>query len=834
MMRRASGYGAPQNRSYDEWDENLNYDKSQDEDPVHKPGYAGQPRNQSFSRNSTYGQTPDSRIDHLSASRRRQPSGVLRSGVGPPSRLPSALKTPRSRSYSSSSSADSRAGAVEVPPLPHSSAAHPEVPAGNIYDTNALSYANTSTSSRSRSQSGLPRRAPSVSRSSSRPRSRNDNPKPDYPPPPLPGSNSDSDGAREFEGLSFRDHEKTPNPTSWAKDRRRFTNTSPLPGDAALGVPRVDPAGATPPAHVPSGRKSFLPSKPAVVPSTGGSSQTPSRSRIPSVSIKPSRAPVEQQQSLEAGTGIRLPSRPVDKSWDESSRIYSRSRSSQSDYSRRRGDPHPTENIELSRTRSELGVTAGADDSSRSQRRYSAADSKLKPIAPNENDGMDVVHISSMKDMPLPVPPLPQPDFVLKNRGTRDSWNAEEARPNTISSPLETILMGSNPEATPSARRMSTPMRSERESSIYVHATPAAPKTPNPRRFSEPSPGNGNGSSRTPVKDQTPKEEEAPPTILQRLVRRASFSAGKSPKPSDSTSKSPRGGAGTPQNQAEVEHYAESPFGLDIVTPRAIGDPRTGSSELGFDHSGVGLGVAQQDSSRHQKHWQSQLVVPTTTAGTKRPRPKAVDNVAGAQGDIEKLGSPFMGDGSPRFGIDERFRSPRARTKSGLREPREEEPQELFDYYPGDETASGAEDYLAEETPIATVLSSPGDARRRTAAKSPVPSSPMVQSKKKSQYQHGGRIHVEPAGITNAENRLRGKTSGDNSSLGTPRDHTPSRITLSPKAPDAIRENRTRTSSEASRTSQFSDSPDEQETISKPMGHPATRGERGGTSRQGD
>ncbi|KAG9103390.1 hypothetical protein FRC06_011133 [Ceratobasidium sp. 370] len=196
-----------------------------------------------------------------------------------------------------------------------------------------------------------------------------------------------------------------------------------------------------------------------------------------------------------------------------------------------------------------------------------------------------------------------------------------------------------------------------------------------------------------------------------------------------------------------------------------------------------------------------------------------------------------MGDGSPRFGIDERFRSPTTRTRSGLRngilgESREEESQELFDYYTGDDAASSAEDYFVEETPIATVLSSPGDARRGAAMKSSVPPSPMVQSRKQGQYQYGGRTGAEPAESTNAEDRLRGEPQGDNSSLRTPRDRTPSRVSFSLKAPDAAREN-TRSSSESSRMSQFSDSPDEQETIAKPAGHLTAGGEYGEVSKQG-
>ncbi|KAG8744114.1 hypothetical protein FRC10_010795 [Ceratobasidium sp. 414] len=592
----------------------------------------------------------------------------------------------------------------------------------------------------------------------------------------------------------------------------------------------MDLAGLTPKyehPHAPSGRKSFLPTKPAPVPSTGGSSRIPSRSRVPSTSAKPSLIPVEPRQSLEAGTGVRSPSRPV----DEAPRIYSHSKSSQPDYPQRRGNSYHTENIGLSRTRTESGATPGAGDSSGSQRLYSAADSK-QPNTPNEKD---VVHISSVKDMPLPVPPLPRAGLVPKDRGARDGWNTEEARPKAISSPLETILMGSNPNAAPSARRMSTPIRTEQESPMYVHAAPTVPTTPSSRRFSAPSPGNGNGSSRTPVNDQTPKEQEAPPTILQRLVRRASFSTGKSPKQSNGTPKSPRS-AGTPKNRAAVEQYhAESPFGLDIVTPRAIVDPGMGSSTLGFDLPGV----APQDLPQSQKHRQSGLRQPVVplTAGTKKPRPKVVDAVAGAQGDVEKLGSPFMGDGSPRFGIDERFRSPRARSKSGLRNDilgeLRDESQELFDYYTGDDTASNTEDYLAEETPIATVLSSPGDARRGTAIKPPAPSSPMVQSRRQSQHRYGGRVCVEPVEATNAEDHLRGKTLRDNSSLRTLRDRTPSRVTFSPKAPDATREN-TQSFSESSRMSQFSDSPDERETIAKPPSHLTIRGERGGVSRQGE
>ncbi|KAG9125664.1 hypothetical protein FRC07_006700 [Ceratobasidium sp. 392] len=833
-MRRTSGYGA-QNQEYQ--NDNATSDYSQD-DQVYSNQYAYSKQSQnSSSRTSTFTQAPNSRNNTVSASHREQPSGISRSGAGIPSRLPSALKTPRSRSYSSASSTDTRAAAEEVPPLSRNSDVRPPILTDRTREdigTKFVSYANTSASSQSRSQSGLPRRSASICRSSSRSSSRNEKAKPDYPPPPLPGSHSDSDGTREFEASqsSFQNHKETPNMISWAKDRRRFANLDPSSDDVTSRLPRANSAThkyEQLPAQVFPGRKT--PSKPPPAQGTISSSQIPGRSRIPSAPTKPNYTPLEERQPSDIES--RLPSRSTHKSWKEPSVDGARSKSSQIGDYRRPRNAHAG----LSDSRVESIAAVEARDPSHSQGQKSTVESKLKPGSPDEKDGTDAIHISSMKDMPLPVPPFPQTDLVPKNRGNRDSWNPEETRARTISSPLETMLMGSNPGSTPNSKRMSIPTRSEHGTSTYVPAVPTAPTTLSARRYSEPSPGKGNGSSRTPVRDQTPKEQEAPPTILQRLVRRASFSAGKSPKPSD-TPKS-LGGTGTPKNQAEVEHYdVESPFGLDVVTPRATIDSREKSSGAGLGRSSGGLGAPQQDVPLRQRHRQSSLgrpAAPPISASGKKPRSRAVDSIAGTQDGVDKLGSPFMGDGSPRFGIDERFRSPRLRSRSGLRNDissesrEEEESQELFDYYTSDDMSGNAEDYLAEEIPIATVLSSPGDARRGSATKLSVPSSPTVRSKRQSQYHYAGSARAEPDGSANVEDHSRAKPVND--SPRTLRDRTPSRVTFSPKAPDTIWQS-IRSSSQSSGCSQFSDSPEDQEVTSKPTSQPAGRRERGESTRQ--
>ncbi|KAG8723218.1 hypothetical protein FRC09_004252 [Ceratobasidium sp. 395] len=196
-----------------------------------------------------------------------------------------------------------------------------------------------------------------------------------------------------------------------------------------------------------------------------------------------------------------------------------------------------------------------------------------------------------------------------------------------------------------------------------------------------------------------------------------------------------------------------------------------------------------------------------------------------------------MGDGSPRFGIDERFKSPRARSKSGLRndvssEAREDDPQDLFDYYTSDDTGGNDEDHFLEDTPVATVLASPGNSGHGGTTKSPIPPSPMARSKKRSHYQHAGGIYSNPAELVNAENRSHSKPPG-NDSLHTPRDRTPSRVTFSPVAPDTVREG-TRSSSQSSGRSQFSDLPMGREPVLGPSSRSGSRRQHGEMSKPGE
>ncbi|KAG8753887.1 hypothetical protein FRC12_011390 [Ceratobasidium sp. 428] len=819
-MRRASGYGT-RNQDYHHRNDNVASDYSQNDQVYsNQHTYSNQPQKPAASRNLAAKHGFDSRNIAPPAPHRAQTSSIARSGTTTPSRLPSALRAPRTRSYTSSSSTNSHTTAEETPPLPQNLANRSQVSTGRTREdisTNSASRANTSISSHSQYQSGLPRRSASASRSNSRSRSRNDYSKPDSPPP-LPESHSGSDGTREIEppSTSFYDRKKVPNMASWAKDRRRFASLEPSSGDGDLLIPQPDAARVVrnyeqPPTQAPPERRSSLAPRPPLPPSSTGSSHVSNRSRIPSAPAKPNYTSVENKTRNEPSSGS------------------SRPKSSQIGHLRR---PANSNIGSLDRSYESTAITV-AGDLSQGQRHRDASESKPKPSTPNERNSTDAIHISSMKDMPLPTPLFPQSDLVPKNRRTTDNRSPEDTRPRTISSPLETMLMGSNPDSTPNTKRMSTLVRTRQELSTYV---PTAPTTPRARRYSEPSPGGGDQSSRTPVRDQTPKEQEAPPTILQRLVRRASFSAGKSPKSNSSTPKSSRS-VGTPKNQAEVEHYdAESPFGLDVDTPRATTDSGTGSS----GRSGGGLGVPEKDLSHRERRQQSgfghSAAPPASTSG-KKPRSKAIDNITGAQDGVDKLGSPFMGDGSPRFGIDERFKSPRLRSKSRLRndvssEAREEDSQDLFDYYTSDDTGGNDEEYFLEDTPVATVLASPGDSGHGGTTKSSIPPSPMARSKKRSQYQHAGGIYSDPAELVNAENRSRSKPPG-NDSLHTPRDRTPSRVTFSPVAPDTVREG-TRSSSQSSGRSQISDLPMGREPVLEPSSRSGSRRQRGEMSKPGE
>ncbi|KAG8749568.1 hypothetical protein FRC11_011178, partial [Ceratobasidium sp. 423] len=142
-----------------------------------------------------------------------------------------------------------------------------------------------------------------------------------------------------------------------------------------------------------------------------------------------------------------------------------------------------------------------------------------------------------------------------------------------------------------------------------------------------------------------------------------------------------------------------------------------------------------------------------------KPRSKVAEDVS--EGSKERLGSPFMGDGSPRFGIDERFRSPKKRTKSGLRhdtfESNDDRSQELLEYYGhGIVEPANTANYYIEGLPIGTVLSSPESTPVDQTPKGMMPSSPMAQSKKRSQYQYTSRTRPSAGGSGTKQ-----KNSGD-------------------------------------------------------------------------
>ncbi|KAG8723155.1 hypothetical protein FRC09_004549 [Ceratobasidium sp. 395] len=158
-------------------------------------------------------------------------------------------------------------------------------------------------------------------------------------------------------------------------------------------------------------------------------------------------------------------------------------------------------------------------------------------------------------------------------------------------------------------------------------------------------------------------------------------------------------------------------------------------------------------------------------------------------------------------------------------EAREEDSQDLLDYYTSDDTGGNDEECFLEDTPVATVLASPGDSGHAGTTKPSVPPSPMTWSKKRSQYHHAGGVYSNPAELVNAENRSHSKPPG-NDALLTPRDRTPSRVTFSPVDPDTVRES-TRSSSQSSGRSQFSDFSMGRE----PSNRSGSRGQRGEMSK---
>ncbi|CAE6451569.1 unnamed protein product, partial [Rhizoctonia solani] len=588
------------------WDDNDASDYSQD-DGVQAPStrYDSLGYNEPYGASTTYAHAPSSR---------EKPSGIPRPG-GHTLRPPSAMKPPRNRSYSSPSSAD-RATNEDVPPVPQIPHSRGRSAASEIRDDSTRTDY-----SRNRPQSGLSRRS-SVSRPRSSSHSRDGHMDAENPPP-LPSSNSDGDGARATE--------QTPKRASWAKDRRRFANATPTTGISTSKESDLLPVRGTgnrydqPPTPVVVGRQSSLKS-----PSTFRNSITPTSiappvpSRIPSVSTKPAGEALKLYKRLEhdVDSGNSSRTKPF---------LGKNGANPTSSYAPRMTNTSRSEPVK----QPSAGSNAITGTAVLSRSRQSSVYPKTDPEEAQRQS--KPVIISSMHDAQLPVSPFTQPNTATGNRTPQQNGTEGTDPLETIPSPVETMLIGSAPtpqaSKTPTSRRMSTPIRPTRESSVYVPPTPAASSTPNTRRLSEPSPNKGTSLT----KSQSPVEREPPPTILQRLARRASFSAGKSPKATNAP-KSPKTSS-TPKN---------------------------------------------------------------------------------------------------RFGIDERFRSPKKRIKSGLRyntfDSNDDRSQELLEYYGhGIVSLANTANYYIEELPIGTVMSSPGSMPVDQTPKGTMPSSPMAQSKKRNQ-----------------------------------------------------------------------------------------------------
>ncbi|EUC61460.1 RhoGEF domain protein [Rhizoctonia solani AG-3 Rhs1AP] len=728
-MRRGSGYIGTTQR-HGELEDNDASDYSQDEDVRlassrhDRTGYPG-----TYTSTSMYTR---------STSSRDKPSGIPRPG-SQNSRPPSVTKAPRSRPYISSSSADSSTTNETVPPMPQ--IPHTRARSGTPR-TSHDSHNIPTNYAHNQPQSGLSRRASSVSRPRSRTHSKSGYVDAEDPPP-LPSSDSDSTRAIE----------QTPKRASWAKDRRRFANTTPTSTtcDSKDREPQLLAVGEggsrhdQPPTFVAAGRRSSL--KPpsnfrnSITPTTA-----PAPSRIPSTSAKPAREDIKNRTSLERDTGSRNSARTKSSAGVHSTedvktpQVYSRREPSQTRAS------HASRTTDKLRSESGKQVPAGLSSGSGATAQPSNRLSPIHPkVASDEAKGeREQGIISSRHDAQLPVSPFAQSNAANGNCTPRQDVIKEVKQPETISSPVETMLIGAAPtpqaNKPPNSRRMSTPIRPTRESSVYVPPTPVTSSALGNRRLSEPSPNKATPST----KAQSPTEQEPHPTILQRLVRRASLSTSKSPKIT-STPKSPKVST-TLKSRLDIDHdVEEAPFDLELETPRATINKSGSKSVAPSMH---------QDSSDRQRNRQSSIVQPTAYLGPtgdelRKPRTKLVEEVSG--NNAERLGSPFMGDGSPRFGIDERFRSPKQRATSGLRydvfEQNDDRSQELFDYYGhGIVEPVNTANYYIEELPIGTVLSSPGRTPVDQTPKATMPPSPMIQSKKRSQYQYTSRTRPSAAG----------------------------------------------------------------------------------------
>ncbi|KAH7337495.1 hypothetical protein B0J17DRAFT_429754 [Rhizoctonia solani] len=794
-MHRGSGYIGTV-RHHGGWDANNDFsDYSQDD--------SAQPQSTRYNRTG-YGESQIPAAMYTRPSSKDKPSGIPRLG-GSGLRPPSAMKVSRNRSCSPASASDSRTVNGSVPPAPQIS--HAQAPS-EISGARDDSYNTGAGYPHNRPHSGLSHCPSSISRPRSRSYSRSGNMDAENPPP-LPGSNSDSDGARSVE--------QTPKRASWAKDRRRFASATPTSAtsnfeDNQSDLLAVGDGGIRydqPPTPVPGIRRSSL--KP---PSKLGNPSTPTTappvpSRIPSVSAKPTREDPKIRQSMErnVGLGNRSHTNPsIGNSRAEDIKmpqIASRRESSQTRTSR------ASDSSDIS---SEAVKRPPVGPSSISSKAARPRNHQISKVGSGEVKEQSVpAIISSRHDAQLPTSPFAQSNAASGTQSSRHHGTGDNKRPETISSPVETMLMGSAPTSrtieTPNLRRMSTPIRPTRESSVYVPPTPVTSSTLSGRRLSEPSP-----SKVTPsAKGRSPTEKEPPPTILQRLTRRASFSSGKSPK----TASIPKGpkASSTPKSRLNVDHDTEdSPFDLELETPRPtiIVGKDTGSKN---SSSNVRRELSDRQGNRQSNICQSTAHSGPTGEEVRKPRSKIIEEVSG---DSEgRLGSPFMGNGSPRFGIDERFRSPKKKAGSGLRydtfEPDDDRSQELLDYYGhGAVEPANTANYYIEGLPIGTVLSSPESTPLNHTPKQTTLSSPKIQSKKRSQYQYASRTRpiVVGSGSKQKHSGEPAKAKNDNSDGYTPT--TMSRSRGPSFVPPPIITRTSVTSLETSTRSEFSDCSDQE------------------------
>ncbi|KAJ1301224.1 hypothetical protein OPQ81_003633 [Rhizoctonia solani] len=678
-MRRGGGYAETTQR-HGKWDDNDNSDYSQ-HDEVQPPS----------TRYDRSGYEKSHKITPVC--NHRPPSGPKPSGIPRPEgkklRPPSVMKTSRSLSFSSSSSADSRTINENVPPIPQIQ------PRSGISDMRDNSYSTGTSHPHDRLQAKV---IPSKLKTR----------------PPLPSSNRDGNA---------RAVEEMPKRTSWAKDRRRFANATPTPTAGAFpnkdsdsssvgsGDDRYD-QGLTPVA--PARRSSMK------LPSNFSNSVTPKKpppisSRIPSVSTKPAREAPRIQQSLEHGVDSRNTPRanPL---------IENNGTDQTSSYMEDRKTPQVASRLELSRMQTpntsrtadpslpgpvkqlptELGFSGSTDHSSN---RQGSTHPRTSPHGAKRQ--AEPVIISSRHDAQLPLSPFAQHNAIGDNR------------------------------------------------------------TPQQGDFPEPSPNKGT----PPANTRSPTEREHPPTILQRLTRRTSLSTAKSSKTS-SAPKSPNPSS-TPKNWLGTQHDVDDlPFNRELETPRAtISAGGNAGAKSVTSHAPQGL----TDRNR-----QTVIYQPTVYSGSsenesiaRKPRSKVIEGIS--RDSEERLGSPFMGDGSPRFGIDERFRSPNKRTKSGLQhntfESNDDRSQELLEYYGhGIVEPVNTANYYIEGLPIGTVLSSPRDTPVAHTPKGMMPSSPMIQSKRRSQYPYTSRIRSGGGGSSTKQKgpRNSAKPSDDDSDGSTP------------------------------------------------------------------